>query len=129
MECPNILELPVKEIRALRAWPQTAEELAYRQECQRREMASELNRHGTREEFGLRPEEEDHEKYLRHYVHCNRIAEIGMQFDLAHTHLNVWSASQTLGFDIRCLPVCQREAVLLAVWSFWQEIAEKSAEK
>lgn len=129
MSCPDILTLPTKEIRAQRAWPQTPEELAFRQELQRFEMQSELNRHGTREEFSLKPEEENHEKYLKHYIHCNRIAEIGMQVDLAHTHLNVWGASQVIGFDVKLLPVVQREAVLLAVWSFWQEIAEKLTKK
>lgn len=109
----------------LRAWGQTPAELVTKNQLQMAEMKSDLNRHGTREQFGLPDEQITDAKLAEHYITCGRAVEIADIFDLAHSNLNVHGTSLVIGSDIRNVePPELREAALLAVLGFWRELSE-----
>jgi len=105
-----------------RAWPQTPFELGFRNTLQRAELTTPLNQHGAREEFHLPPDKVTHVELIQHYINCGRANEIAEMLDEVHSHLNVFGASQVVGFDIRTLPEDIREIVLLTIWEFWRDL-------
>lgn len=114
---------------SLRTLPVSPEEILVKNMMQAAEMMSELNRHGTREEFKIPPDQETDYLWLMHYIHCGRAGQIAIIDEEAHAHLNLWGASQVLGCDVRKLDPLVREEVLFTVWEFWHDLFVKYPEQ